>query len=318
LPNEIDDAEDLWNVPIEFTAPDPPDLSGASGLKTVVEAVSGLNSVGIMASPRQSFDVHLMLKDGAGPDWTDQDIAMFFVGYARAQYALDFVVPSNRVGQHGGAGLYLWDPKVQYMFRNLHRLMRNATAARISEPQWLCDAILGQGECDSTSPYWPSKHTPLRHYAVNFAKVASWHSLELRGFGAATDPELIARWVDLTLRMASSFRQDKSLLVFFDEDEETDLKQLHAAQESKSLTQLFDEVGLPKSSRDFYSRQSWAKIGPGGSWGPRCVDDLTHHKRHPKRQRQGQLGVGRIGLEVKPQSFLGVSDVDRPNATALH
>jgi len=300
LPHEVEDAEEIWGVPIEFTPPDPPKLRGVPGLKTAAEAVAGLAAVGLQSSPRQSLDVHLMLRGGPGHDWTDHDLALFFAGYARAQYALDFVTPSGRVNQYGGSGLYLWDPKVQYVFRNLHRLVRTTPPKRVSDPQWLCDAILGKGECDIKSPYWPAKHTPLRHYAINFATIFKFRSIELRGYGSTNNPEHVARWVDLTLRMAKHFREDKALMTFFDENEEDDLKQLHAAQESRSLAQVFDDVGLPQSSRDFYLRQSWAKTENGATWGPNCVNDLDGHRQHGNHTELS----GAQEVAVQPKALL--------------
>jgi len=273
LPSEISKPDEMLAVPFEFTAPNPPRLTGAAGVKKMVAAVAGLAAAGLQSGPRQSFDIHLMLREKPENSWTDRDIAFFFAGYVRAQYAVDSMTLTHHFG---GEGLYLWDPKMQYVFRNLHRLLSSLKHPdKVSDPKLLCDAILGKGECDSDSAFWPSKHTPFRHYAINFAKIFSFKSLELRGSRATNDPEVAARWVDVTLRMANQFKADGSLQTFFDEDVETDLKQLHAAQEKYSLQQLFTALELPASSRDFYLQRRWAKTGSDGAWGANCVDDLV-------------------------------------------
>jgi len=315
LPHETSDANEILSVPMEFTPPERPNLWGRRGMETMTEAISGLVATGFQANPRSSFDLHLMLRE-RGYEWTDSDLAYFFVGYARAQYVLDYLTPSQRVNQYGGAGLYLWDPKVQYLFRNLHHLAKTSSIGQISNSKWLCDAILGEGECDlPRHNSWPSKHTPLRHYAINFAKIHSFHSIELRGYGASNNPEHHARWTDLVLRMASHFRKDGFLKRFLDEDEETDLKQLHAAQETMSLEQLFDELDLPASSRAFYENQGWAKIGGGGSWGRNCVDDMpSHHGRNSSGAKVSSSRSSSEAIAVRSGAKLERGD----NRTHVH
>ncbi len=75
-------------------------------------------------------DIHLMVRDG--DSWTDRDLAYFWAGYARAQYVIDEMHASYKVQIATSQGLYLWDPKVQYVFRNLHRMVRSSKAGKVA------------------------------------------------------------------------------------------------------------------------------------------------------------------------------------------
>lgn len=267
-PQDVDNPEEMWGLPIEFTAADPPELQGQQGLRAMVTALAGLEAVGMQSSAGDSLHVHVRVREAKA--WSDRDVAFFWAGWVRAQYVIDQFVQSHTLCKKQGAGLYLWDPKVQYLFRNLHRLLKGAEIGQTTPLKELCDFILGEGECDTSSGSWPSKHTPFRHYALNFATLYRFSSIEVRQYGAVLSPEQGGHWLDLTLRMAASFSQDERLLAFFDQDEETDLKQLHEAQESMQLQDLLDQVALPPSSQGFFEGQHWAR-DEGGAWRSHCA-----------------------------------------------
>mmetsp|Transcript_34900 Transcript_34900/g.55555 ORF Transcript_34900/g.55555 Transcript_34900/m.55555 type:complete len:1315 (+) Transcript_34900:132-4076(+) len=270
-PEYVDDASEIWAVPFEITAPNPPKLHGFEGLQDVIKVMAGLESVGNQASPDNNFDVHIMVRKGSS-QWTDREIARFWVGYVKFQYGIDELHASSRVQNHWGQGLYMWAPKVQYMFQNIHRLVKGRAHDALSATDDLCDGILGYGECDSHGGgTWPAKHTPFKYHSINFAILKRFGSLEIKQHTATNSPERVARWTDLVLRMADKFRNDRSLDVFLDGDVDFDLGQLHDVQARATMDELFNSIDLPDSSRRYYKERRWAKE-EDGEWLPRCID----------------------------------------------
>jgi hypothetical protein len=270
-PEYVDDASEIWAVPFELTAPNPPKLNGFAGLQDVIRVMAGLESIGTQASPDNNFDVHIMVRRGSS-QWTDREIARFWIGYAKFQYGIDELHASSRVQNHWGQGLYMWAPRVQYMFQNLHRLVRGKKHNAQSNTDDLCDSILGYGECDSPgSGTWPAKHTPFKYHSINFAILKRFGSLEVKQHTATNSPERLARWTDVVLRMADTFQKDTSLDVFLDGDVDFDLGQLHDVQARATMDDLFSAINLPESSRKYYKERRWAK-GENGEWLSRCVD----------------------------------------------
>merc|ERR1719247_1374141 len=87
LPDEAESPDQTLGVPFEFTGPNPPELVGGSGIKKFTEALQGLTTLGVQTTPRTAIHIYLMIRDNH--HWTDLQIASFWVGYVRAQYAID-------------------------------------------------------------------------------------------------------------------------------------------------------------------------------------------------------------------------------------
>lgn len=273
-PEYVDSASEIWAVPFEMTGPNPPTLVGASGLRQVVQVMAGLESIGNQATPDNNFDVHIMVRraDTGQPEWTDREIARFWIGYAKFQYAIDELHASSRVQNHWGQGLYAWAPKVQYIFQNIHRLVRGKPHDKISTVEDLCDGILGYGECDARGGgSWPAKHTPFKYHSINFAILKRFGSLEVKQHTATNSPERLTRWVDVVLRMAHAFRKDPTLDTYLNGAVEDNLRYLHDHQARATLDDFFSAIALPESSRGYYTERRWAKM-EDGKWLPRCVD----------------------------------------------
>jgi len=270
--DDVDDPLEMWGLPYQLVGPDPPNMSGASGVSKTLQVVSGLWSMGTQSQDDTNNHLHLFVRQSqhnTAGDWTDREIARLWIGWAVYQYAIDQMLPSPRAQNNWAQGLYSWDPKIQFVFRNIHRLVSNGSLGHVSPSADLCDKILGQGECDSMSGYWPSKHTPFRYYAINFAALFRFGSVEVRSFTSSTQPVRYGRWLDFVLRAADAFRHDASLDRFLDEGADNDFTQLHDMQARASIDGLFAAVKLPRSSQDFYTKRLWAKTDKG-EWQKGC------------------------------------------------
>lgn len=150
-PRDTDDAGEYGGYMAELTSPGPPQvLLGQTGVDQVAGVFATLRHMGIQVGLWAQFHVHVnALSTKANPAaeccLSSDQIANVWAAWAHFQAVIDEMQSSTNVDNRWAMPLYLEDPIVLQVFRNMHAA--HGTDLPADEA---CQTFYGRGYCDDT------------------------------------------------------------------------------------------------------------------------------------------------------------------------
>lgn len=282
------DESQTRGTPFEVTAPGPPHvLSGATGMRAVMEVLTTLKHIGTQAGPSQGLHVHVNVAsdDAPGQRLTLAGFAYVWAAYAKYQLVIDEMLSPGRLFNYYAKSLVLGDCPpidnkhdsckenpcrcIKRFFLQMHghirslgsdaHNLRNYKKQRVKD---FCNAALLLPGSTYQKPC-QNRYPNQRYFAVNLVPLVKFGTIEFRSHSASFDPDRIGRWAQFLVGFVEHFGNGagrSEVEGFFQtEDWEQAYDALQAQQQQATAKMLFDSMEgvIDSGTRDFYLSRSW-------------------------------------------------------------
>jgi len=271
-------------IPFEITSPGPPHvLSGAAGMRSIIEVMTVLQNMGIQAGPSSGMHVHVNVFNEKVPPGNTLDfrgVASVWAAYARYQLVIDEMLSPGRPKNRWGNPLFLGNcPKkevghddrcskapcgcLRLIWERMHTYVQNGVANMDNLD--LCNKI-HQMSSKSLSPC-TERYPHQRSFQVNLIPMSKYGTIEFRAHSATTNVERVLRWVQFVVAFVEHFGSgvgQEKMNKYFQGSADEGYMKLQKSQAQATSKDLFQELGttIDKDSKGFFMGRLWEKGDP--------------------------------------------------------